>query len=105
MCRRARRGGIHHPPTEKERANASEAGFRVAGSLGEFFIGMVCPWGDVTLKDLKIIAITCEFLTGIVFPRDFQRRRSLIFKWLSDHYHEIAPIAQIVKLYREPLSA
>jgi hypothetical protein len=91
--------------SEKDVANEHLGDFQVENSRGWCFVEAICPGKPLTLKDLKVIGILCEHLTGIHFERNFQRKRALIYKWFDRHFDEIEPLAQIVHLDTQMLDS
>jgi hypothetical protein len=89
--------------SEKDIAREHLGNFQVENSRGWCFVESICPGKILTLKDLKLLGILCEHVTGIHFERDFQRKRALIYKWFDLHFDEIEPLAQIVHVDTEML--
>jgi hypothetical protein len=71
--------------------------FQVEGSLGQHLIDQFDDSNKLwTHTGLLSLATACSELCNVRFPRAFKRNRALIYKWLSDNYLEIEPLAAIV---------
>jgi hypothetical protein len=101
--RRSYRNISREQYTEKQRVEILLDGFEFEGSKGEQFLEAICPGKLLTFNDLKIIGLICESICGITFERDFGRSRALVAKWLTDHYDQISPLTEIVKIEAEEL--
>jgi hypothetical protein len=51
-----------------------------------------------TQQSLIALVNILSIIAGVPFPRDFTRRRTLVFKWFDDHFDRLAPIASVVNI-------
>jgi hypothetical protein len=86
--------------TERQISDDHVGNFCIDGSQAESFLNRLL--GDdsqgVTRKSLVLLAVIFSELSGILFYRDFSRRRVLVFKWFDDHLEALQSIAPILNI-------
>jgi hypothetical protein len=97
MVRRRRISDRAHD-SEREVSSKHLADFQSRGSLGEKFAERIAPGMVWDKKRLIVLGITCSNITSLQFPRDFTRTRELVYKWLTDNYSTIEPLAALLRL-------
>jgi hypothetical protein len=88
--------------SEKEVADKHLGDFKAEGSRGQLFLKKLAPQGDITRVNLLWLGHVFSELTGVQFPRDFQRRRVLVIKWFNDNIEVFEPLQQITWLDLQP---
>jgi hypothetical protein len=84
--------------SEKEVNRKHLGDFQSKGSLGEHFTEQFRPPGVVWDKpSLIALGILCSDIADVRFPRDYRRTRELVYKWLTDHYDPIQPLAGVIR--------
>jgi hypothetical protein len=87
--------------SEAEIAQVHLSAFRSEGSAGLVFLQELCPAHSLTRESLIVVAKLFSIISGIHFPRDYTRRRDLIFKWFTDHIAELEAIGRLFTLEAE----
>jgi hypothetical protein len=53
---------------------------------------------DLTRESLVILAQVFATITGVKFPRDYTRRRTLIIKWFDNNIELFEPVVRLIQL-------
>jgi hypothetical protein len=72
--------------------------FRPEESKAVAFLERMTPNGSLTRDSLILLGEMCSAITGIDFPRNCKRRRSLIIKWFNDHLDELSPLSFLLQI-------
>jgi hypothetical protein len=69
--------------------------FEIEGSLGQQLTDQFDKDRRWSHAALLVFATLCSELADVAFPRNWKRNRRMIYKWLTDHYSEIAPVSML----------
>jgi len=84
--------------SEAEISDLHMSTFKADGSAGATFLLGLCRGQSLTRQSLIVLAKVFSIISGVHFPRDFTRRRDLIFKWFTDHISELEPFGPLFTL-------
>jgi hypothetical protein len=84
--------------TEREIVELLLDDFEVDGSLGQKLTDQFDNGKEWTQSTLLTFAMVCSELANVKLPRAWRRNRRLIYKWLTDHYCELAPVALLTRV-------
>jgi hypothetical protein len=88
--------------SEKEVADAHMGDFIVEKSRGWHLVRTIAKTEDLPFLELLRIAQILSIISNIRFPRDMQRRRGLIIKWIDDNIEMFIPYASIIDVAPGP---
>jgi hypothetical protein len=91
--------------SEAEIAEVHLSTFRSDGSAGLVFVQKLCPGHSLRRESLIVLAKIFSIISGVHFPRDYTRRRDLIFKWFTDHIGELEAIGSLFTLEAQDMQA
>lgn len=83
---------------ERERADDLQGDFTLKGTHAEEFLHSQVPGGRIDRKQLCRYLQLLGCISGVRLPRDYTRRRVLLFKWIDDNYDRLAPFMKLIKL-------
>lgn len=83
---------------EKDRANDLQGDFRLDGTRAEEFLHSQVPGGRIDRKQLCRYLQILGLISGVKLPRDYTRRRALLFKWIDDNYDLLSPYMKFITL-------
>jgi hypothetical protein len=91
--------------TEGDVSNFHQAVFVIPDSRAlQFLDGLLDGEAlSYTRQSLIALAHIASAISGVPFPRDFRRRRSLVFKWFEDNLATLQPIACLLEISSKPL--
>jgi hypothetical protein len=84
--------------TEQEVSDHHQGTFVVEGSRGFSLLCEKFPGGKVNRQLTKSFVTVLSGLAGMKIPRDFQRRESLLVKWLDDNYDVLKPFCEFIEI-------
>jgi hypothetical protein len=67
--------------------------FQPEGSRGMRLIERQDPKREWSKNNLVRVGMALSAVTQIKFPRNYMRNRKLIYKWLTDNYDALQPLA------------
>ena len=88
--------------SEREITQMLLGDFTVEGSMGQQLIERITGHKDLRTVPLLSLTTCLSELIDVRIPRDYRRKKTLLVKWLSDHYYQLLPFVEDIAMTLPP---